>query len=211
MKHQKGKFADISFTPADVEQWTPDLSIGQGFRCTRGEFVTFWKQGRILRDVTSCLCACWILRNQHDLAGYITLFADKLTVTEAEEPLLVAENVPYESFPAVKIGLLATDARTRGVGKCLILWAISFVAIEIAPQLGVRFMTVDALFDPDSGYDISDFYRKFGFQYANPQEVLPPIEGFRTMYFDMLSLIRELAALAQLPSGAENNTVHGDC
>lgn len=188
----KQKFSDVSFLPENVEQWTPNLPIGQGFRCSRGEFVAFWKKGRVLRDVVSSLCTCWILQDNNNLAGYITLSADKLSVTD-RDPLLGDEDVPYESFPAVKIGLLAADERAKGAGKALVLWALEFVAIKISPELGVRFMTVDALFDPDDRYDISGYYAKFGFQYANPDEPLPPKEGYRTMYFDLLPLIQHLA------------------
>jgi hypothetical protein len=187
----KQKFNNIEFSSEDVEQWTPDLLIGQGFRCSRGEFVTFWKKGRVRRDVESSLCTCWIIRKNDDLAGYITLSADKLSVTD-QEPLLGNEDVPYQSFPAVKIGLLAGDNRAKGVGKALMLWSLEFVAAEISPKLGVRFMTVDALHDPDNGYDVSGYYANFGFQYVNPSEPLPPREGFRTMYFDLLPLIKEL-------------------
>jgi hypothetical protein len=41
------------------------------------------------------------------LAGYITLLADKLQV---ENPILVEEGVKYQTFPAIKIGLLAVDS-----------------------------------------------------------------------------------------------------
>lgn len=187
----KQKFNNIEFSPEDVEQWTPDLLIGQGFRCSRGEFVTFWKKGRVRRDVESSLCTCWIIRKNDDLAGYITLSADKLSVTD-QEPLLGDEDVPYQSFPAVKIGLLAGDNRAKGVGKALMLCSLEFVAAEISPKLGVRFMAVDALYDPDNGYDVSGYYANFGFQYVNPNEPLPPREGFRTMYFDLLPLVKEL-------------------
>jgi GNAT superfamily N-acetyltransferase len=121
----------------------------------------------------------------------MTLSADKLSVTD-REPLLNDEEVPYQSFPAVKIGLLAGDKRAKGVGKALMLWAFEFVAMEISQRLGVRFMTVDALYDPDDGYDISGYYATFGFQYVNPNEPLPPKDGYRTMYFDLLPLIVEL-------------------
>lgn len=50
-------------------------------------------------------------------------------------------------------------------------------------------MTVDALYDPDSGYDSSGFYVRFGFRYANPDEPLPPAAGYRTMYIDIKPLI----------------------
>lgn len=185
------KFADRTFTPDEVIPWTPDLVIGQGFRCSRGEFVSFWRKGRVRRDVKASLCTCWIIRDNDDLVGYLTLSADKLSVTD-REPLLDDENVPYQSFPAVKIGLLAADTRAKGAGTALLLWALEFAATIISSRLGARFMTVDALYDPDSGYDISGYYARFGFQYVNPGESLPPKDGYRTMYFDLLPLKKAL-------------------
>ena len=50
------KFSGIDFSEAEVEQINADLrSLGQGFRCVRGEFVTYWKQGRIQREVDANL------------------------------------------------------------------------------------------------------------------------------------------------------------
>jgi hypothetical protein len=187
---KKSKFDGINFSPADVELWTPTLNVSaQGFRCLRGEFVTYWKQGRIAREVAAHICRCWILRHQEALVGYITLFADKLVV---QTELLEEENVRYRTFPAVKIGLLATDKRVKGAGTCLVEWAMDYVTQTLSPAVGVRFLTVDALYDPDTDYDSSGFYDRFGFRFANSDETLPPSNGYRTMYFDLKPLIDTL-------------------
>jgi hypothetical protein len=53
------KFADIDFSKMPVERVTPDLSgLGQGFRCSRGEFVTYWRQGRIQREIDAHISQC---------------------------------------------------------------------------------------------------------------------------------------------------------
>jgi hypothetical protein len=110
-----GKFVGVDFSQAEVEQLTPDLStLGQGFCCVRGEFVTYWKQGRIHREVDARISQCWIIRHGNALAGYITLLADRL---EVDEQLLENEGVQYRTFPAVKIGLLAADYRAKGAGR----------------------------------------------------------------------------------------------
>ncbi|WP_218108016.1 hypothetical protein [Nostoc sp. KVJ20] len=113
-----GKFDGVDFSKLDIELLTPELrQLGQGFRCVRGEFVTYWKQGRIQREVDSYLCQCWMVRVEDALAGYITLLADKLQV---EDALLAHESVKYRTFPAIKIGLLAVDRRTKGLGVRLV-------------------------------------------------------------------------------------------
>lgn len=183
------KFAGVDFSDLPVEQLTSALAIsGQGFRCLRGEFVTYWRQGRIQREVDARISQCWILRCEDSLAGYITLLADKL---EVDQSLLLDEGVQYRSFPAIKIGLLAVDRRAKGAGRRLVEWAVEYVAAEVSPTVGVRFMTVDALYDPDTTppYDASGFYEKFGFQFADPNESLPPSVPYRTMYLDLKLLI----------------------
>jgi len=89
-----GKFDGVDFSQIDIEPLTSELSqLGQGFRCVRGEFVTYWKQGRIQREA----------------------------------------------------------------------------------------------------YDVSGFYEKLGFEFANPTESLPPVNPYRTMYLDLKPLIETLA------------------
>ena len=97
----------------------------------------------------------------------------------------------YQTFPAIKIGLLAVDRRAKGDGKYLVEWAIDYVAAEIVPMVGVRFVTVDALYDRDidPAYDASGFYAKLGFEFADPDKSLPPATPYRTMYYDLKPVI----------------------
>lgn len=183
------KFTDVDFSAIPVERVTPALAeLGQGFRCARGEFVTYWRKGRIQREINARISQCWILQCEDSLAGYITLIADKL---EIDRPILIDEDVRYQTFPAIKIGLLAADKRAKGAGRRLVEWAIECVAGEIAPTIGVRFTTVDAMYDADLTpyYDASGFYEKFGFKFVNSEESLPPSTPYRTMYLDLKPLI----------------------
>jgi GNAT superfamily N-acetyltransferase len=186
------KFAGIDFSQIKIEKLTPDLDIpGQGFRCTRREFVTYWRQGRVQREVNALISQCWIIRVDDALAGYITLLADKLKV---DEQILIEEGVQYRTFPTIKIGLLADDQRAKGAGRRMVKWALGYIATEIAPIVGVRFVTVDALYDSDLNppYDASGFYQKFGFEFAEPDEEILPSTLYRTMYFDLKPLIEQL-------------------
>jgi hypothetical protein len=69
------------------------------------------------------------------------------------------------------------------------------VIAEVVPLIGVRFIIVDALydFDVDPAYDASGFYEKLGFEFADPNESLPPTNPYRTMYLDLKPLIEEIA------------------
>ncbi|MGI4874075.1 MAG: hypothetical protein ACRYFX_23190 [Janthinobacterium lividum] len=172
-------------------------TLGQGFRCKRGEFVTFWRRGRIVREEQASISRCWVIVSEDHLAGYITLLTDKL---ELEEPPLAGEGVKYRTMPAVKIGLLAADGRARGAGRRLVEWALEYVATELTDRVGVRFMTVDAFYDldPDSRgvhYDASGFYTSIGFSFVNPDEPMPPLQAYRTMYFDLKPLADALRGI----------------
>lgn len=108
---QQSKLRDVDFSAILLEKLDPAQNVpGQGFRCKSREFVTYWKQGRILREVKASLCQCWIIRYEDNLAGYRTLLADTL---EIDTQLLEGEGVRYCTFPAVKIGLLAADQRAK--------------------------------------------------------------------------------------------------
>jgi GNAT superfamily N-acetyltransferase len=108
---------------------------------------------------------------------------------------MAQEGVKYRTFPAIKIGLLAVDRRTKGLGVRLIEWAIDYAITEVLPVVGVRFITVDALYDFDiePAYDAAGFYEKLGFEFADPTEPLPPTKPYRTMYLDLKLLMEVLA------------------
>jgi GNAT superfamily N-acetyltransferase len=167
----------------------PDAS---GFRPKRPEFATYWKRGRIAREQVAHLSECWFVRKDDGrLAGYVTLLADRLAV---ESALLASESVKYRTFPAIKIGLLAVDERAKGLGTALVKWAFAYVASELCPRLGVRFMTVDALYDPDSDYDTAEFYGRFGFTFVDGEGLRIGGQPFRAMYFDLKPLLDALAS-----------------
>ena len=184
------RFAGIDFSEQPVIEATPHLmaTLGGGFRCTRNEFGSYFKNGRLAREMDTHMCKCWLIQDQSYLAGYITLLTDKLVL---EEQKLVNEGVKYRTFPAIKIGLLAADKRAKGAGKRLVEWAMDYIATDLARKIGIRFLTVDAFYDADKTppYDISGFYEHLGFAFVNPDEDLPPVNSYRTMYMDLKPLI----------------------
>jgi GNAT superfamily N-acetyltransferase len=163
-----------------------------GFCPVRPEFARCWKRGRVARECAAHLGQCWFARKADGrLAGYVTLLADRLAV---EQPLLAGESVKYRTFPAVKIGLLAVDARAKGLGSALMQWAFGYIASELCPRLGIRFVTVDALYDPDSDYDTAGFYARFGFAFADGEDRRVEGQPFREMYFDLKPILDALPA-----------------
>ena len=191
MAQNKPRFSLADYSDIEPELWTPDhIKCGAGFHCERQEFRTFWNK-RIRRDFESSLGRCWVITENGHLAAYITLLADRLKVFGKDGvplPILSAtESVEYRRFPAIKIGLLARDDRAKGSGKRLVEWALDYVASEISPRIGARFIVVDALYDKEASppYDASPYYKKFGFEYAKEDEALPPVNPYRTMFLDL--------------------------
>ena len=187
---KKSKFEGVDFSSQTVSEINPDLdNLGQGFRCKRGEFSSYIKGDKIKNETRTHTSKCWVIECQEGLAAYITLLADKLTMGE---PILIREDVQYKTFPAVKIGWLAADNRAKGSGGRLMDWAMAYVAVDLASRVGIRFLTVDALYDADENYDASGFYLKYGFRFVNQEDELFPKDGYRSMYFDLKPLIEAL-------------------
>lgn len=190
------KFLGIDFSDHHIVPFDPDhTGLGKGFRCDRGEFVSYIKGNKIRNEINTFTSKCWIVACHDGLAAYITLLADKLTM---DDPILVGEDIRYTTFPAVKIGWLAADPRAKGSGRRLLDWAMEYVVLELVDKVGIRFLTVDALYDadiPGPPYDASGFYARNGFRFTDPDEPLPPKDGFRTMYFDLMPLIRQIKAI----------------
>lgn len=191
------KFSGIDFSKHEVIEFNPDQQqdVGKGFRCGRGEFVSYIKGEKIRNELKSFTSKWWLVSCQEGIAAYITLLADKLTMGT---PILIDEDVRYTTFPAVKIGWLAADPRAKGSGRRLMDWAMRYVISELVPRLGIRFITVDALFDSDfteKPYDASGFYAKLGFRFTDPDELLPPVDGFRTMHFVLMPLIQQVGKI----------------
>ncbi|WP_439583563.1 GNAT family N-acetyltransferase [Dyadobacter bucti] len=185
----KVRFESIDFSKYEITEINPDLdNLGQGFKCSRNEFATYLKGNKIKTEVKTLTSKCRIIEHEGLIAGYITLMADKLTM---KNPILKKEGVNYTTFPAVKIGWLAKDKRATGAGRRLLEWAIQYVTTDLINRLGIRFITVDALFDTDTGYDISGFYANYGFRYVDEEDVIPSQGNFRSMYYD-IKLVIEL-------------------
>jgi hypothetical protein len=190
----KSRFGEIDFSLHIVSEINPELeNVAQGFKCSRGEFVSYIKGNKIKNEIKTHTSRCWGISCDNKLASYITLLADKLTM---DTPILIDEDVEYTTFPAVKIGWLAADKRAKGAGSALIDWVMTYVCLNVATNIGVRFITVDALYDDEGEaiYDASHFYLRHGFRFAVPDEEMPPRDGFRSMYFDLKPMIEYLKA-----------------
>jgi hypothetical protein len=56
--------------------------------------------------------------------------------------------MPSQSkFEGIDFSQIPVERLTQGAGRHLVEWAIEYVVSEIVPVVGVRFVTVDALYD----------------------------------------------------------------
>ena len=82
------------------------------------------------------------------LLGYITLVCGEVVIQEGDNALVVEEGLAYHywQYPAVKIARLAVDRRTReaGIGIALVNLGLGIARDFICPNVGCRFVMVDA-------------------------------------------------------------------
>jgi hypothetical protein len=199
MSKTKNPFDNIDFSHVEPVPWTPAHSKNsRGFQCIQPVFRTLLSD-EIPTYVKSRVSKAWVIIAKQKVVAYAAIRTDVLRVVDdAGRPKkIVLEDAAYTNVPSIKIQLLAADKRAKGAGKRLMKWLLDYIAEEIAPRVGVRFVTVDAYYSESSAgespYDSSLFYRnKFGFSYVKPEEPLPPREGYRSMYLDLLPLIEGL-------------------
>jgi hypothetical protein len=198
MRKQK-VFSKTEFSDAIPVPWTPAHTVcGKGFHCLYPKFAADFRQ-QVPEEERLHLSRCFVIIDNNHLASYLTLQADSLSFRDEKgrKKKVSTADGDFTNPPAVRIGLLAADAEAKGAGKRLVKWALNFIAANIAPKIGARFVKVDAYYDANAKdehgntrpYDSSLFYQKLGFQYVDPNEKLPPKDAFRSMFFDLKPLI----------------------
>lgn len=148
----------LYFTPL-----TPDHRDGiQAFSCSVPDLEAFLKDDA-LRLHESHISFTYLAFLEHaqggdELAGYISLIADALTLEQHERHDI--PSIEFSVVPAVKVGRLATNLASkvhiRGTGTAMMRFAF-LKGLELATIVGARFLTVDALEGAVS------FYERLGF------------------------------------------------
>ena len=123
---------------------------------------------RASQEMRRRFCVCYVIieTSSNKVAGFYTLSASSVSVTEL--PSEISRRLPrYPSVPVARIGRLAIDIRyrSRGLGGVLL-----FDAIKRASEADIASyaMLVDAKDD-----DAARFYEHFGFQrFTSQQSIL---------------------------------------
>jgi len=122
--------------------------------------------------------------------AYISIMCAEVALERAYQIPDKAGADRYEYQPAVRIARLATsrDHIGQGIGKRLVETVIGIVLLSIVPNVGCRFLILDA--KPKS----IDFYKKRGFRLLDTPENLKKAKPL--MFMDLRNLIDEAASEA---------------
>lgn len=110
-----------------------------------------------------------INKGNADIIGYMTLANDSIKLSDDEKEIHGINEIPFRSFPALKIGQLSVDEKyrklTKGYGSFLIELAIAFASNLREYGTMCRFITVDAdTSNDEEEKSVVDFYIKNGFK-----------------------------------------------
>lgn len=111
--------------------------------------------------------------------GYITLMASEIILNDDQKPSDAASK--YKTFPAAKIARLLIDNKIRkqGLGGMMLDWAINHIRLAIMPNIGCRFIMVDAK------QESITFYEKRGFVFLNSSS--NKAETYPVMFLDLIA------------------------
>lgn len=137
----------------------------------------------------------YVIENEDETICYCTILHDKLSLRESDNKhwnkvTHAIQRNRRESYPAVKIGKLATGEHYEGQGFGRMMVSLIQQIYTRPDQLaGCRFITVDAMNipDPKTGKRAVDFYSKLGFLLLTETDVE---DETRYMAFDLKKMLK---------------------
>ncbi|MCE2900229.1 MAG: GNAT family N-acetyltransferase [Gemmatimonadetes bacterium] len=162
----------------------PGFLLG-GFRCEAPDNAdaigAYLADGTAARDQEVGFSRPYLVRDgAGEVIGYYTLLADAIRLEDGE----VDSTWDYRSAPCIKVARLGVryDRRGSGIGPAL-LELITVQALELGQQIGVCYLTLDAVGDK------VDWYRKRGFEFTRiadqPSTEADKANGDRSMRYDL--------------------------
>ena len=127
----------------------------RAFVSVEEEIAAYAREDAITDELTNFARTYAVLRNGN-CAGYFTLMADAIRLMIGERP----GGVRYYSAPALKIARLGAHVEhgPKGTGRWM-LAVITGLGLRLAEDIGLRYLTVDALPRPK----LIEFYERHGF------------------------------------------------
>lgn len=140
----------VSFTAL-----TPEMVV-TGFDCGDAELNNFLLHDAIAHQ-TQCLATTALAVCDGKIVGYVSLLCDSVKLDSSEKTVFI-DAKRYAEYPAIKIGRMAVDKTSQGlgIGRKLLEYAHA-IARKENQNTGCRFLTVDA-------YPAAEnFYHAYGF------------------------------------------------
>lgn len=152
------KVRDEEFLDTLQIQPAPNGFKAVGFDCGEPELTDYICDGTSAGDESAGVSRSYLVHEPGgELVGYFTVLADSIRLASGERP----RELTYPSAPAIKLGRMGVhlNYRGRGLGRW-ILDNVVGLAAEIGEQVGVRYVTLDALQRPR----LIDMYADYGFK-----------------------------------------------
>lgn len=110
------------------------------------------------QDVEKCLCACFLLIIEEEIAGYFTLSSQSIEAKDLPQELKKAFR--YRYLPVTLVGRLAVDEnyQGKGIGRILLTEALNR-SLQATSTIG----SIAVVVDPKDERAIG-FYAKYGFE-----------------------------------------------
>lgn len=137
----------------------------------------------------------YVMENENETICYCTILHDKLSLQDSDNKqwnkvTRQIQRYRRDSYPAVKIGKLATGVKYEHKGYARRMISLVQGLYTINPQMaGCRFITVDALNKPNpkTGKSAVDFYKDLGFILLTDKDAN---EETRYMAFDLQKMLK---------------------
>ncbi len=164
----------IPFSELEFRLLTDSIDVSS-FQCGDQDLDEFLQEDAF-ENQNLRLSVTRVVMWQGDVVGYFTLLNDcilrkGLNSGDGEE------DYPYQNYPALKIGRLATNKEheRRDIGRSMLLQT-AIIAIRLSQHVGCRLITVD------SKKQSVGFYAKYGFQIATIQEKKNTVALYRDFH-----------------------------
>ena len=141
------------------------------FKLTGGEnqpLKGYLRKGAI-QDHFSGIAKTFVLTESPEpgpIYAYTTLVCSEIASNEHTNGQTQRPDFRYDHYPAVKLARLAVSSlhQGAGIGKAMLEWSIGLVASSVTPNIGCRFLVLDA-----KSQSVS-FYEKCGFTLLDTPE-----------------------------------------
>lgn len=138
-----------------VTSMPPGFDAG-GFDCGEAIISEYLCDGTAEADMAASFSQTYLVHAGEELVAYFTVLADAIRLGTKERP----DGIVYATAPAVKLGRVGVckTHQGEGVGQWILQYVVG-LARNISDQVGVRYVTLDAL----RRDWLLDWYGGFGF------------------------------------------------